>query len=74
MSFWKNEPAVLIGMVTAIIVAGIGLLTAFGINVSQEQAGAITGLVGALMALVLSFITRSKVTPVNPEPPAHPEV
>ena len=49
------EPVAVMGVVTA----GIALLTAFGVPVTQEQAGAIT----AFCAAVLSVWARRKVTP-----------
>ena len=55
----KNEPVLVTGLVTAII----ALLLAFGVPVTQEQAGAILALVAALLA----FVARAKVTPYKPQ-------
>ena len=49
------EPVAVMGVITA----GIALATAFGVPVTQEQAGAIT----AFAAAVLSVWARRKVTP-----------
>lgn len=55
----KNEPV--ITMVVALIVAAGGVLTAFGVNVTQGQIVALSGL--AVASLTLAFFVRSKVTP-----------
>ena len=57
MSFWKKEPAVIVGLVGSAISVG----TAFGLKLTTEQVGAITALTSALLALV----TRSQVTPTG---------
>lgn len=53
----KNEPAVVMGLVQAVL----GLFLAFGLNVSNEQVGAIM----AVTAAVLAFVVRSQVTPTG---------
>lgn len=52
----RNEPALVIGAVQAIL----ALVIAFGFDLSNEQVGAILAVTAALLALV----TRSRVTPV----------
>lgn len=54
---WKREPAIIVGVVQAII----ALALAFGFDLSTEQVGAILAVVAAVLALV----TRSQVTPVS---------
>lgn len=58
-----NEPAVMIGLVTAIVSAALAALVAFGITVTQAQAAALVGLVAAVGSLVQAIWTRGKVTP-----------
>jgi uncharacterized membrane protein YphA (DoxX/SURF4 family) len=53
----KNEPAVVAGVVQALL----GLLLAFGVNLSTEQVGAVMAVTAALLALVV----RSQVTPTR---------
>lgn len=53
----KNEPAVVAGVVQALL----GLLLAFGVNLSTEQVGAVMAVTAALLALLV----RSQVTPVR---------
>lgn len=53
----KNEPAVVAGIVQALL----GLLLAFGVNLSTEQVGAVMAVTAALLALLV----RSQVTPVR---------
>ncbi|GAB3952585.1 hypothetical protein GCM10029976_091060 [Kribbella albertanoniae] len=65
---WKREPALILGVVQAIIALAVSL----GFGLSTEQVGAILAVSAAVMALV----TRSQVTPTakepEPEPPAEP--
>lgn len=51
----RNEPVLVTGFVTAVI----GLLVAFGLELSDEQVGAILALVGSVLAIV----ARKRVTP-----------
>lgn len=61
MNIWKTEPA----MVIAVLQAAIALVTAFGLQLSAGQVGAIM----AFAAAVLGFLTRSQVSPA-PKPPS----
>jgi hypothetical protein len=56
----KNEPAVVAGVVQALL----GLLLAFGVDLSTEQVGAVMAVTAALLALVV----RSQVTPTRKAP------
>lgn len=62
---WRREPAVIVGVVQAII----ALAVSFGFDLSTEQVGAIL----AVTAAVLALVTRSQVTPtarpVKPDDP-----
>lgn len=53
----KNEPALLIGLVAAVI----SLVLAFGVSLTDEQVGGIMAVVVAVLAVV----TRSQVTPTR---------
>lgn len=53
-----REPALIAGLIQAVL----GLLLAFGVNLSQEQVGAIMAVTAAVLALVV----RSRVTPTKP--------
>ena len=55
MNILKNEPALLSGLVQAIL----GLLLAFGVSLSDEQVGSIM----AATAVVLAILVRMVVTP-----------
>jgi hypothetical protein len=61
----KNEPVLV--LVTALIVAGGGLLAAFGVNVTDEQIAALSAF--AVAALGLGVWVRSKVAPVAKDGP-----
>ncbi|MBP6728226.1 MAG: hypothetical protein KA129_01285 [Microthrixaceae bacterium] len=54
-NLWGREPALILGLVAA----AITLAVSFGLELSDEQNTAITVFLIAL----LSFVTRSKVTP-----------
>lgn len=56
----KNEPV----LIMAAVQAAIGLATAFGLDLTGGQVGAIM----AFSAAVLSLIVRQRVSPVVPEP------
>ena len=54
-TLWGREPV----MVLAVLQAGIALAIAFGVELTNEQTGALV----AFSAAVLGVITRSRVTP-----------
>lgn len=56
----RKEPAIVAGVVQAVL----GLLLAFGVDLSTEQTGAIL----AVTAAVLALFVRSQVTPTAGEP------
>lgn len=55
----RTEPALVLGLVQA----ALGLFLAFGLNLSNEQVGAIMAVTAAVLALVV----RSQVTPTATE-------
>lgn len=57
----KNEPALVIGLVLALI----GIVSAFGLSISDDQKAAIVSLIGAVLALFGAGVTRSKVAPLR---------
>lgn len=61
----KNEPVTLTGLIIALVTVVISLVTAFGLNVSPDQAAAIIGTVSAVAALVGFVVARSRVTPTK---------
>jgi hypothetical protein len=60
LALWAAEPARIVGLV----VAGLALLVAFGVNITTEQQTAIVGIVTAVLIVLGAELTRSKVTPV----------
>jgi hypothetical protein len=68
MNVIKNEPVLIQSLVQAIL----GLVLAFGVDLSNEQTGSIM----AVVAVILAIIARMFVTPTNkidsapPVPPA----
>ena len=57
----RQEPAVLIGQVTALVAAVLVLLRVFGVPLSEEQQSAIRGLVAVLAPLVAGLLIRQHV-------------
>lgn len=55
LSIIRNEPALISGLVTALI----ALFTAFGLDLTNEQVAGITGVSAAVLAIAV----RSQVTP-----------
>lgn len=58
-NYIKSEPAII---VSGLVPAVIALVTSFGFELTAEQTGAIV----AIVAVVLSIVTRQTVTP-NPK-------
>jgi uncharacterized membrane protein len=65
---FSQEPAVWIGLLTAIIDA---IAVFFPSTLTGEQKVTLVGVVTTLVPVVLSFVTRSQVSPVAkaPAPP-----
>ena len=61
LDFLKSEPAVIIGLCSALI----AVATSFGVSLTADQVGAIM----ALVSIVASIITRQLVTPTSKIPP-----
>ena len=59
-----NEPVSFNGAITALAVAAIPLLRAFGVNVTEDQSSAILAFLAALIVFG-TLIVRSRVTPVK---------
>jgi uncharacterized membrane protein len=57
----RNEPV--LTAVTGLVVAGLVLLVAFGVDVTDAQVAAIVGFVAAVYAV--AGIVRQKVTPTG---------
>lgn len=65
MRIVKEEPALIVGVVTAVIV----LLVAFGVPISEDQRAAVVGVTAAVLALFGGGVAvRALVTPLaNPK-------
>ncbi len=61
----KTEPAVLVGLIQAVIVTIVACITAFGVELTDGQISAVLGVTAAILALGLALVTRSKVTPTG---------
>lgn len=59
IDFIRREPAA----ITALVVAVITLIVAFGTPIDDSQRSAIVGLVGAVLAILGGGVVRSQVTP-----------
>ncbi len=63
----RTEPAVTIGSAAAVAAAVLGLLVAFGIDITDDQQKAILGVISVLTPIVAAFLVRRRVTPVGGE-------
>jgi len=54
---WSREPAMFLGVIQALL----SLFISFGLNLKTEQIGAIL----TFSAVLIAFITRSQVVPVD---------
>lgn len=61
MTILTREPA----RVVAVVLAVIGLLTAFGLGVTAGQTAAIVAVVASVLALLGGEVTRGRVTPTH---------
>ena len=57
----SSEPLLFVGLVVAVITAGMTLLVEFGIELSSGQQTAIVAVITAAASLVTAFWGRSKV-------------
>lgn len=64
VSFARAEPAVFIGLLQALAQAALGVVTAFGLDLSGEQIGAVHAFVAAVLAVVGAVWTRGQVASV----------
>lgn len=62
----KTEPLFTVATLTAAATALLGLLVAFGVDLTEEKQAAIMACVAVIAPLVVATIARSKVTPVPP--------
>ena len=60
----KREPVAIITAIVAVIEAGIALILAFGIQLTNEQIGAIFAFVAAVGGVIEILIIRPQVTPI----------
>lgn len=56
----SREPLITVGAITTAVTAVIGLLVAFGFNISGDQKATILGLLAALAPIVVGVIGRSR--------------
>lgn len=63
----QSEPVVTASAIAGIVTAGIALLVAFGVDITDAQTAAIVGFVGVVAPIVGALLARRKVTPVQPQ-------
>lgn len=66
----KSEPLVTVATITTLAAAVLGLLVAFGLDLSSERQSAILGIAAVAAPLVVAAFARGKVTPVDVQPPS----
>lgn len=62
----NREPVLTAASIAAGLTAIVALLKSFGVPISDDQAVALTGVVGVFAPIVLALVARNKVTPVEP--------
>lgn len=62
----NREPLVTVATLTALVSGVVGLLVAFGVNLTSDQEKAILGITAVVAPLVVAAFARRKVTPVQP--------
>lgn len=60
----NREPLATASGITAVVAAVIGLLVAFGIDLTEDQKAAILTAVGVLGPIAVALIARGRVTPL----------
>lgn len=63
----QSEPVLSAAGVTAVITAGLAVLVAFGVPITDAQAVAVVGFVGVVAPIVAGVWARRRVTPVKPQ-------
>jgi hypothetical protein len=69
MNLIRTEPA----RVVAVVLAVIGVASAFGLGITDGQSDAIVAVVSAVLALLGGEAVRSQVTPAAPGQPSGPQ-
>lgn len=60
-----REPLLTVASLTAAATALIGLLVAFGVDLTGDQQTAILAVVAVVAPVVVGLVARGKVTPVE---------
>lgn len=68
----QNEPVAAAGIVALVVRSTLGLLVAFGVEVTDAQMVAIDTFVGAIVTLAAIIYARRRVTPTAAFPPPLP--
>lgn len=61
----NREPLVNAALVVAIVAAGLQVLVAFGLGLTDVQVQSIMGFVTVIAPLAVAALARSKVTPLS---------
>lgn len=61
----KREPLITVAGLTTLVTALLGLLVAFGVDLTDKQTGAILALAAAVGPWVVALVGRGRVTPVE---------
>ena len=72
MGMWISElNGISVALVMGVVNAGLALVLAFGLNVTQSQVGAIQAFVNALLVMVaaVAHTNARRTKPVIPAPP-----
>lgn len=64
----KREPLVTVAFVLSAVGAVLGLLKAFGVDLTDDQQAAISAVASVIAPLLVAVLVRPRVTPVEPGP------
>lgn len=60
----KREPLITVAAILSLVGAVVGVLVAFGVDLTAEQEKAVLGLAAVLAPWVVALVGRRRVTPV----------
>ena len=61
----NREPVITAASVASVVSALVGLLVAFGLQLTKDQIAALMAFVGVVAPIVAAVVARQHVTPVD---------
>lgn len=63
VDFVRNNPALFYSFAIGLAASVIAVIAAFGVPITAELHGAISGLITLIASIIIGFVTRGKVVP-----------